>query len=1289
MQDNSMLEIPPLPESEGIQPVASNLLEYQAQQQKALGGVIACIRKPLDLETIFQTTAVEVRQQLKADRVGIFRFYPEQDWEGEFIAEDVDSEWSSTLTARICDHCFSERFVALYQQGRVNAIADIERADLSECDRQILKQFQVRAQIVAPLLKGEDLWGLLCIHQCSNARDWQASESEFVQQIAEHLGVALQHSELLEQARFQAQQQKALAGVIARIRKTLNLDTLFKTTALEVRQLLKADRVAVFRFHPEQNWEGEFVSEDVDSEWTSVLAAKVYDHCFGERFAPLYHQGRVQAVADIHSADLSDCHRELLGCFQVRANLVVPLLKEQALWGLLCIHQCGAPRHWQASEIEFVQQIAEHLGVALQQAEYLKQVQNQAEQQKALTGVITRIRKSLDLDTIFKITAFEVRQLLKANRVAVLRFYPERDWEGKFISEDTDSEWFSVLATKVYDHCFGERFAPLYHQGRVQAIADIDDAGLSDCHREILGRFQVRANLVVPLLKEQTLWGLLCIHQCDAPRYWQASEIEFVQQIAEHLGVALQQAEYLEQVQTQSAQLAKAAERDRAAEQQKALAATVDKIRQSLDLDTIFCTTAQEVRRLLQADRVTMYRFNPDWSGDFVAESVAKGWTPLVGVHPTITDTHLQETQGGRYRYNQSFAINDIYQAGHTDCHVALLEEFQARAYAIAPILQGDQLWGLLSAFQNSGPRQWQTHEVDLLAQIGTQMGIALKLASARVREKALAQTVDKIRQSLEIDTIFQTTTYEVRQLLQADRVAMYRFNPDWSGDFVAESVAEGWTPLLGVQPTIADTHLQETQGGRYRRNETFAVNDIYQAGHTDCHVELLEEFQARAYAIAPILQRDQLWGLLVAFQNSGPRQWQTEEIYLLTQIGNQLGIALQQAVYLQQVQTQATQLAKAAERQRALATTVEKIRQSLDIDEIFQTTTQEVRQLLEVERVAIYRFYPNWSGRFVADSIVSGWTPLTTPQSPLETVFSQASSTGEYPRNETFVPILQGEKLWGLLVAYQNSQPRYWTDEEINLLAQVGVQLGVALQQAELLKQTRQQAEELTQTLRELQQSQTQLIQGEKMASLGQLVAGVAHEINNPVNFIFGNLNHVSDYTQNLLSMVSLYQEHHPNPASAIQEQAQAVDLEFITEDLPKTLASMKMGVDRIRQIVSSLRTFSRLNEAEKKPVNLHEGIDSTLLILQHRLKAKSDFPAIKVVKEYGDLPLVACYAAQLNQVFMNILSNAIDALEESSEVFVGSSKLKTRNIESINQTQNAKRQTFLFPACGFVQKL
>ncbi|HEY9611019.1 sensor histidine kinase [Allocoleopsis sp.] len=201
---------------------------------------------------------------------------------------------------------------------------------------------------------------------------------------------------------------------------------------------------------------------------------------------------------------------------------------------------------------------------------------------------------------------------------------------------------------------------------------------------------------------------------------------------------------------------------------------------------------------------------------------------------------------------------------------------------------------------------------------------------------------------------------------------------------------------------------------------------------------------------------------------------------------------------------------------------------------------------------------------------------------------------------------------------------------------------------------------------IRELKQAQAQLIQGEKMSSLGQMVAGIAHEINNPVNFIYANLNHANDYTQELLELVNLYQQHYPQPAHQIEDKIEDVELDFIKEDLPKIISSMHTGAERIRQIILSLRSFCHLDEAEMKQVDINEGINNTLLLLNYQLN-----PDIEVINQYEDLPLVECYPAQLNQVFWHIISNAMDELRTphkfsfKPQIFIQSQLVNFNHIE------------------------
>ncbi|MBD2411125.1 histidine kinase [Nostoc calcicola FACHB-389] len=988
-------------------------------------------------------------------------------------------------------------------------------------------------------------------------------------------------------------QESLLHRITNRIRRSLELEEIITVTTAEVRSLLQTDRVMIYKFHPDDS--GQVIAESIyNNHLPSLLGLNFPADDIPPSARELFIKSRVRSVVNVDTQeigqsqlhDLEDgetiseeiryrtvdsCHIEYLQAMGVKSTIVAPILYENQLWGLLVSHNSEA-RLISKSELEALQIVVDQLSIAIAQSTLLSQVRKTAEEQAVINRIATLLHS---LPTIVLQPALEAAVAAfdgVGGRLCIRN--AAFDFHNGSVPSFTECLIPGNTCIKLYT-CGQqplireETIYPLIEQYRawqehyksgeeydVWAILDIYQTPSWRSLQVAFEPTKIRSVLVIPLQYRQQLLGYLSIFrneidtetlwagQYDSDkrqlyprrsfevwreskkaqvRPWTAEEIELAKSLGKHFASAVQQYELYQQVQVFNENLEHQVKRrtielQRTAEQQQAVFKVIAEIRESLDTDTIFQTTTKEVCQLIKADRVSVYRFDADWGGEFVGdfEAASPYWSneSELGINTIWNDTYLQDTQGGRYRHNQTFAVDDIYKMGFSQCHIDNLEQFQIHAFVLAPIFVGQQLWGLLASYQHTGSRQWKPSEIDFLSQIAAQMGVALQqaqlltqtreqtldLQQAAEQQRVLFEVVTKVRESLDLDAIFQTTTQEICKSLEADRVAVYRFQADWSGEYIAEFVGEGWIKLVNYNTNTVwrDSYLQETQGGRYRHNETFVVNNIYQAGHSECHIAILEKIQAKAYAIAPIFIGQQLWGLLAAYQNSAPRQWESSEITFITQIANQLG---------------------------------------------------------------------------------------------------------------------------------------------------------VALQQAQLHNQTKEQTEKLATALHDLKQTQTQLIQTEKMSSLGQLVAGIAHEINNPVNFIYGNINHVSEYAQDLLGILDLYLQNCSNPNPEIRERAEEIDLEFLTEDLPKTLSSMKIGIDRIRQIVLGLRNFSRLDQAEKKPVDIHEGIDSTLLILQHRLKAKPESPAIKLVKEYGELPLVECYAGPLNQVFMNVLSNAIDALEDYRE--------------------------------------
>ncbi len=351
------------------------------------------------------------------------------------------------------------------------------------------------------------------------------------------------------------------------------------------------------------------------------------------------------------------------------------------------------------------------------------------------------------------------------------------------------------------------------------------------------------------------------------------------------------------------------------------------------------------------------------------------------------------------------------------------------------------------------------------------------------------------------------------------------------------------------------------------------------------------------------------------------------------------------------------------AEREAMLNRIAGRIRASLELDEIVQSTVEEIVNLLHLERAAFGWYDPQSKMlQILWESCQSDCPKAAIEFEPYSVENLSVRSGQSEPiilSNETWVegasqPIALNANSYLAVPVQTQNQPQgylicshathwFWNPEEIQLIEAVADQLAIAITQSHLYTQTQDQVKLLNSALTELKQTQTHLVQSEKMSSLGQMVAGIAHEINNPVNFISANLPHTTKYTKDLLDLVSLYKQTFPEVPPKIADFAEEIELEFIEEDLPHILNSMKIGTERIRSIVLSLRNFSRLDESDKKQADIHEGMENTLLLLSNRIKN-----GIYVVKRYGKVPSVECYPSQLNQVFMNLLSNAIDALNE-----------------------------------------
>ncbi|MEM9905862.1 MAG: GAF domain-containing protein [Cyanobacteria bacterium P01_D01_bin.44] len=697
-------------------------------------------------------------------------------------------------------------------------------------------------------------------------------------------------------------------------------------------------------------------------------------------------------------------------------------------------------------------------------AESVPFVHNSGRRPFAIANVMAQ---ATNLDNLYQITVTELRKRLVADRVVIYQF--QSATHGTVIAESLTSGYRPVLGQALAALAFGATTTQDYQQQAVVSIQDISEEAATAYQVQLFQRFQVQASLSLPLFLDDQLWGLLVVQNCAAPRQWSDTEIALLYQVGTELVLKLQPLRFQ-------------AER-------QLLSNVSEKLRQATDQETIFRSITREVKKLLHVDRVAICQFRQDYSLQFVSESKVGQVAPMLDV--VLADSHLQKHEGGIFQQSEPFIVNDVEKAPTlTPCHVENLMDFDIKACAIVAIYQGQKLWGLLGAYQHSGARYWDPNEIKLLSQIGNLVGVSLhrlelmeEMARASENQEALPEIISKISNTAYAEKIYQTAVQEVRNLLNVERVCIYKFRPDYFGDFIYEAGSGGWPSLVGS--AWEDTYVQENQGGRFRNTEQpFLADDVYTAGLSECHIQTLEHFGVKSFLIVAIRQEGKLWGLLSAFQHSGPRHWLESDVKVLQDISREMEASLKGADYVAQLQAQSAQMTKAAQIGRSVSEIIPQILQAQETEQIVKVTQRTVRQLLKCDRVAFHRFNLDWSSKLLDESRAKNQanTDLTEnlqaiwPKTDL-----QETQGGPYRNKENLVvnniyaadhlpseieileelginaymavPIFNKGQLWGVLSAYQNETPRSWVEAEINALKQIGLQVGTAIQQADYLK--------------------------------------------------------------------------------------------------------------------------------------------------------------------------------------------------------------------------------------------
>lgn len=505
-----------------------------------------------DKQFLFDSCVMEAKRQLNVDRVVIYGFEP--DWSGTIVAEAVDGSWPRALQDKISDPCIPRKLLEEYRKGRVVPNSNVQQTNYSPAHIQLLARLSVKANLVVPIVSGDILVGLLVAHQCTSTRVWQDSEIDFLKELATQVGLSLSSITLAASKAAEAERVQRWKDIVPQIRRSLQSQEILDTAATSIREALRTDRVLILRCDAPIDTNSPQITLTITAEsvapgWSRAKGEKLeikVKSQFHQHSSPLTSELEpLTCVDNIDEADDRNWEYTILEQLSARAYMMTPIIKEGKIYGFLCGVACSKPRIWLDAERDLFSSTADQIGFALLQAELLEQQAKATELAQKLNEITSTIRESFKVEELYEAAITGVRKTLHTDRAIVYLF--DETWQGTIVAESVGSNWPKALGAMIADPCFAQNYVEKYKRGRVKAVENIYEAGLTKCHLAQLEPFQVKANLVAPIMAEGNLLGLLVTHQCSSTRVWQESEINFFKQVATQIGFALDQANLLEQ----------------------------------------------------------------------------------------------------------------------------------------------------------------------------------------------------------------------------------------------------------------------------------------------------------------------------------------------------------------------------------------------------------------------------------------------------------------------------------------------------------------------------------------------------------------------------------------------------------------------------------------------------------------------------------------------------------------------------------------------------------------------
>lgn len=708
------------------------------------------VNEPAELIQLLDRALETIRQEFDLDRAMVFSLnhhhagqitatalkpgfvLPDQGVMSEYLYYEIER-----------DGCSLEQISSIYN---LDAAGGLTADDIT-----LLENLQIRARLVAPILFEGQVLGLVVGHMCTEDRQWQQSEIAKFATVAERIGLVLNRQRSIEQRAAQIHSKNILSDITLKLRQSIDRDDIITTALTNIRTAFELDRAVFLTL--DDTYQKTIAAESLAPGSPSVLGEIIEDTCLQTTQGAGYEKGRITTIDDIYRSGLTDCHIEMLERLQVRANLVVPVVVNNKIYGLIIGHMCHAPRIWEAATTDSLAQISTQISLVLNQAQLFAQRENDARKSQIISNFTLQLRQSLKRQDILTTAVELVRNALDLDRVVI--FELDSDFNGTITAESLAPGKLSIIDEQIADCCLKDAG---YEHGKITSYPDIYQAGLTECHIQMLENLKVRANLVVPITIDGHLFGLLMAHECQEPRMWQPEEINLFNQLATQLALALNQASLIEQ-------------REAAAKRSQVVSEITLKLRQSLDESEILKIALPEMRRALGLDRssILVVDSNGQGEGKIIAESVVAAEFSILGA--IIPAEDMFEVLGRGYEKSTFIKIDDLQTSEFSPGLIANLQKTQIKSIVTAPIIVNNNFFGLFSGTMCQQPRTWEQAEIDLLFQLAAQVGIALTQAQlVRQLEIANLQQSEYAASQAAARKILEKNAWEL--LRQVDRIS-------------------------------------------------------------------------------------------------------------------------------------------------------------------------------------------------------------------------------------------------------------------------------------------------------------------------------------------------------------------------------------------------------------------------------------------------------------------------------------------------------------------------------------